>query len=140
MEMEWAKDGETGELYIGQARPETVQAQSSATTFRHYRLKSQGAAITTGAAIGTAIAAGKACVIRTAADIAHFRYGSILITDTTAPDWVPVIMTTAGPVTTHGGTPSPTPIIRPACGLPPVSRPCPAPQASPTHADHTQRN
>src|SRR3546814_12574968 len=67
MYIEWANDGETGELYIVQARPETVQAQSSATTFRHYRLKSKGAALTTGAAIGTAIAAGKACVIRPAA-------------------------------------------------------------------------
>src|SRR3546814_2850900 len=86
MEREWAKDGETGELYIVQARPETVQAQSSATTFRLSRLKSKGAAITTGAALGTAIAAGKACVIRTAADIEQFRDGSILITETTDPD------------------------------------------------------
>src|SRR3546814_4364365 len=57
LDMEWAKDGEPGELYIVQARPETVQAQSSATTFLHYRLKSKGTAITTSPAYGTAIAA-----------------------------------------------------------------------------------
>src|SRR3546814_16395845 len=60
--------------------------------------------ITTGAAIGTAIAAGKACVIRTAADIEQFRDGSILITETTDHDWVPVMKRAAGIVTNHGGT------------------------------------
>src|SRR3546814_20859968 len=104
MDMEWAKDGETGELYIVQARPETVQAQSSATTFRHYRLKSKGAAITTGAASCTAIAAGKACVIRTAADIEQLRDETILLTATTDPDCFPVMKWDAGLVTTPCGT------------------------------------
>src|SRR3546814_8603871 len=80
MDMEWAKDRETGELYIVQAPPETVKATSSATTFRHYRLKSEGAAITTGAAIGTANAAGKACRLRPAADIPQFPHRQHLIT------------------------------------------------------------
>lgn len=120
MDMEWAKDGETGELYIVQARPETVQAQSSATSFRHYRLKSKGAAITSGAAIGTAIAAGKACVIRTAADIEQFRNGSILVTETTDPDWVPVMKRAAGIVTDHGGTTSHAAIVSRELGVPAV--------------------
>ena len=120
MDMEWAKDGETGELYIVQARPETVQAQSSATSFRHYRLKSKGAAVTTGAAIGTAIAGGKACVIRTVADIAQFRDGSILVTETTDPDWVPVMKRAAGIVTNHGGTTSHAAIVSRELGVPAI--------------------
>jgi len=120
MDMEWAKDGETGELYIVQARPETVQAQSSTTTFRHYRLTSKGSAIATGAAIGTAIAAGKACVIRTAADIEQFRDGSILVTETTDPDWVPVMKRAAGIVTNHGGTTSHAAIVSRELGVPAI--------------------
>ncbi|AGH51994.1 phosphoenolpyruvate synthase (plasmid) [Sphingomonas sp. MM-1] len=120
MDIEWAKDGETGELYIVQARPETVQAQSSTTTFRHYRLQSKGTAIATGAAIGTAIAAGKACVIRTAADIEQFRDGSILVTETTDPDWVPVMKRAAGIVTDHGGTTSHAAIVSRELGVPAI--------------------
>ena len=120
MDIEWAKDGETGELYIVQARPETVQAQSSVTAFRHYRLQSKGAAMTTGAAIGTAIAAGKACVIRTAADIEQFRDGSILVTETTDPDWVPAMKRAAGIVTNHGGTTSHAAIVSRDLGVPAI--------------------
>ncbi|AZI37490.1 putative phosphoenolpyruvate synthase [Caenibius tardaugens NBRC 16725] len=120
MDMEWAKDGETGELYIVQARPETVQAQASTSTFRHYRLKEKGDPLLTGAAVGTAIAAGKACVIRTAADIAQFRNGSILITETTDPDWVPVMKRAAGIVTNHGGTTSHAAIVSRELGVPAI--------------------
>ena len=120
MDMEWAKDGETGELYIVQARPETVQAQASTSTFRHYRLKEKGDPLLTGAAVGTAIAAGKACVIRTAADIAQFRDGSILITETTDPDWVPVMKRAAGIVTNHGGTTSHAAIVSRELGVPAI--------------------
>lgn len=69
MDMEWAKDGETEKLYIVQARPETVQAQTSQTSFRHYQLKRTGVPIASGAAIGNAIAVGQACVIESAMDI-----------------------------------------------------------------------
>ncbi|PBN42887.1 phosphoenolpyruvate synthase [Sphingobium sp. D43FB] len=120
MDMEWAKDGETGELYIVQARPETVQAQSSTTSFRHYTLKSKGKGLATGAAIGTAIATGKACVIRTAADITQFRDGSILVTETTDPDWVPVMKRAAGIVTDHGGTTSHAAIVSRELGVPAI--------------------
>lgn len=120
MDMEWAKDGETGELYIVQARPETVQAQASATAFRHYSLKAKGKPLATGSAIGTAIAAGKACVIRTTADIAQFRDGSILVTDTTDPDWVPVMKRAAGIVTDHGGTTSHAAIVSRELGVPAI--------------------
>ena len=120
MDMEWAKDGETGELYIVQARPETVQAQASTSTFRHYRLKEKGDPLLTGAAVGTAIAAGKACVIRTAADIAQCRDGSLLITETTDPDWVPVMKRAAGIVTNHGGTTSHAAIVSRELGVPAI--------------------
>ena len=120
MDMEWARDGETGELFIVQARPETVQAGSSATSFRHYRLKDKGKPLVTGAAIGGAIAAGQACVIRSAADIARFRDGAVLVTETTDPDWVPVMRRAAGIVTDHGGTTSHAAIVSRELGVPAV--------------------
>jgi pyruvate,water dikinase len=120
MDIEWAKDGETDQLFIVQARPETVQAQSSATTFRHYSLQEKGTALATGAAIGSAIAAGEACVIRSAADIAQFRDGAILVTETTDPDWVPVMKRAAGIVTEHGGTTSHAAIVSRELGVPAV--------------------
>ncbi len=120
MDMEWAKDGESGELYIVQARPETVQAQSSSTSFRHYSLTPKGKPLATGAAIGMAIAAGKACVIRTAADIEQFRDGSILVTETTDPDWVPIMKRAAGIVTDHGGTTSHAAIVSRELGVPAI--------------------
>ena len=120
MDMEWAKDGETGELFIVQARPETVQAGTSATSFRHYRLKEKGKPIATGAAIGSAIASGKACVIRSAADIAQFRDGAVLVTETTDPDWVPVMKRAAGIVTDHGGTTSHAAIVSRELGVPAI--------------------
>src|SRR3546814_19261905 len=103
MDMEWAKHGETGELYIVQARPETVQATGSATAFRHYRLKEKGKVLATGAAIGSAIASGRACVIRSAADIADSQDGAVLVTEATDPDWAPIMKRAAGIVTEHGG-------------------------------------
>lgn len=120
MDMEWAKDGETGELFIVQARPETVQAGASATSFRHYRLTEKGKVLATGAAIGSAIASGKVCVIRSAADIAQFRDGAVLVTETTDPDWVPVMKRAAGIVTDHGGTTSHAAIVSRELGVPAI--------------------
>jgi len=120
MDMEWAKDGGTDKLYIVQARPETVQAQSSATSFRHFSLQEKGAALATGAAIGSAIASGEACVIRSAADISQFRDGAILVTETTDPDWVPVMKRAAGIVTEHGGTTSHAAIVSRELGVPAI--------------------
>ncbi|API58363.1 phosphoenolpyruvate synthase [Tardibacter chloracetimidivorans] len=117
MDMEWAKHGETGELYIVQARPETVQATGSATAFRHYRLKEKGKVLATGAAIGSAIASGRACVIRSAADIADFQDGAVLVTEATDPDWVPIMKRAAGIVTDHGGTTSHAAIVSRELGV-----------------------
>jgi pyruvate,water dikinase len=120
MDMEWAKDGETGELYMVQARPETVQSGRSAGTLRSYRLKVRGKALLTGSAIGEAIATGVACVIRSADDIARFRDGAILVTEMTDPDWVPIMKRAAGIITDHGGTTSHAAIVSRELGVPAI--------------------
>jgi pyruvate, water dikinase len=103
MDIEWAKDGQTGTLFIVQARPETVQSRKEATVMKSYRLKESGKRLLTGLSIGEAIAAGEVCLIRSVHDISQFRDGAILVTEMTDPDWVPVMKRAAGIVTDHGG-------------------------------------
>lgn len=116
MDMEWAKDGVSGQLFMVQARPETVQAGRGGA-FRHFRLVEQGRALVHGAAVGDAVAVGPACVIRSAADITAFRDGSILVTEMTDPDWVPIMRRAAGIVTDHGGTTSHAAIVSRELGV-----------------------
>jgi pyruvate,water dikinase len=120
MDMEWAKDGVTGELFIVQARPETVQSRRSATKFTVHRLTGKGDVLVTGAAIGDAIATGPACVIKSAADIERFVDGSILVTEMTDPDWVPIMARAAGIVTDHGGSTSHAAIVSRELGIPAI--------------------
>ncbi|WP_237212987.1 phosphoenolpyruvate synthase [Falsiroseomonas oryziterrae] len=122
MDLEWAKDGESGELFIVQARPETVQARrAGAGALRSWRLKDRRARpILSGAAVGDAIAAGEACVIRGVEDIERFRDGAILVTEATDPDWVPVMRRAAGIVTDHGGPTSHAAIVSRELGVPAV--------------------
>lgn len=120
MDMEWAKDGITGELFMVQARPETVQAQRRAATFRMYRLRSQGTLLASGSAVGDAIAAGKVSRILDAGDIDSFTDGSILVTRMTDPDWVPIMKRAAGIVTDHGGPTSHAAIVSRELGVPAV--------------------
>lgn len=120
MDMEWAKDGETGELSLVQARPETVQSQLAGAAIRTFRLKERSKVLLTGSAVGEAIATGSACVVRSAADIARFRDGSILVTEMTDPDWVPVMKRAAGIVTDHGGTTSHAAIVSRELGVPAI--------------------
>jgi pyruvate,water dikinase len=119
MDMEWAKDGR-GELYVLQARPETVQARRTSGQLETYRLGRAGARLLTGAAVGEAIAAGPACVLRSAAEIARFVPGSVLVTSITDPDWVPVMKLAAAVVTDHGGRTSHAAIVSRELGLPAV--------------------
>jgi pyruvate,water dikinase len=120
MDMEWAKDGETGELFIVQARPETVQSRREASALKSYRIRSKGRKIVSGLAIGDAVVAGKVCVIESARDIARFIDGAILVTQTTDPDWVPIMKRAAAIITDHGGRTSHAAIVSRELGLPAI--------------------
>ncbi len=122
MDMEWAKDGETGELFMVQARPETVQSARTGSLFKTYRLKAKGVAapLVTGAAVGQMISTGEACVIASAQDIGRFRPGSILVTQMTDPDWAPIMKQAAGIITDHGGTTSHAAIVSRELGVPAI--------------------
>ncbi|WP_026553049.1 phosphoenolpyruvate synthase [Arthrobacter sp. H20] len=120
MDMEWAKDGSTGELFLVQARPETVQVQRSETEFRLYHLRESGRRLVSGAAVGESIAHGDACVVLNARDIENFRDGAILVTRMTDPDWVPVMKRASGIVTDHGGPTSHAAIVSRELGVPAV--------------------
>ena len=120
MDMEWAKDGETGELFIVQARPETVQSRREASAFRTYRIKSKGASLLTGLSIGDAVVAGRVCLIESPRDIGRFVDGAILVTQTTDPDWVPIMKRAAAIVTDHGGRTSHAAIVSRELGLPAI--------------------
>ncbi|WP_036264495.1 phosphoenolpyruvate synthase [Methylocapsa aurea] len=120
MDMEWAKDGETGELFIVQARPETVQSRREATALKTYRIKAKGRKIASGLAIGEAVAVGKVCVIESARDISRFIDGAILVTETTDPDWVPIMKRAAAIITDHGGRTSHAAIVSRELGLPAI--------------------
>ncbi|GAA1496120.1 hypothetical protein GCM10009628_11220 [Paeniglutamicibacter kerguelensis] len=117
MDMEWAKDGTTGELFIVQARPETVQARKSSTILRSQHLTEQGPLLVTGAAVGDLIASGPACVIRDAVDIERFVDGSVLVTEQTDPDWVPVMKRARAIVTDKGGATSHAAIVSRELGI-----------------------
>lgn len=120
MDIEWAKDGETGELFIVQARPETVQSRKEATVMKSYRLKESGKRLLTGLSIGEAIAAGEVCLIRSAHDINQFRENAILVTEMTDPDWVPIMKLAAGIVTDHGGRTCHAAIVSRELGIPAI--------------------
>ncbi|MBC7103868.1 MAG: phosphoenolpyruvate synthase [Parvibaculum sp.] len=120
MDMEWAKDGSTGALYIVQARPETVQSRKEAGALKSYRIKSKGRKLVAGLSIGGAVVTGKVCLIRSAQEIERFEDGAILITETTDPDWVPIMKRAAAIVTDHGGRTSHAAIVSRELGLPAI--------------------
>jgi pyruvate,water dikinase len=120
MDIEWAKDGETGELFILQARPETVQSQKEAKSLKTYTLKERGETLLGGIAIGEAIAAGEACVIESAEHMDQFAEDAILVTGMTDPDWVPIMKQASGIVTDHGGRTSHAAIVSRELGIPAV--------------------
>ncbi|MBI2719740.1 MAG: phosphoenolpyruvate synthase [Rhizobiales bacterium] len=120
MDMEWARDGETGEMYIVQARPETVQSHRDTMAFKSYAITRKGKQLTAGIAIGDAIVAGRVCLIESARDIAEFVDGAILVTGTTDPDWVPIMKRAAAIITDHGGRTSHAAIVSRELGLPAI--------------------
>ena len=118
MDMEWAKDGKTGELYIVQARPETVQANRDFSKIIEYERIGNGKVITKGYSVGFKIASGKSRVILNVKNINSFKAGEILITDMTDPDWEPIMKTAAAIVTNKGGRTSHAAIVSRELGIP----------------------
>ena len=120
MDIEWAKDGEDGQLYIVQARPETVASQRSAEAFETFTLTGSGPVLVTGRAVGERIATGAVHVIRDTRELSSFRPGEVLVADTTTPDWEPVMKTAAAIVTNRGGRTCHAAIVARELGVPAV--------------------
>jgi pyruvate,water dikinase len=120
MDIEWAKDGDTGELFIVQARPETVHSQKRGTTIRIHRLKERGPVLVEGLSVGEAIAEGPAKVLRSSAEISRFEKGDVLVTESTDPDWEPILKLAAGVVTERGGRTSHAAIVARELGIPAI--------------------
>jgi len=117
MDMEWAKDGDDGQLYIVQARPETVQSQKAAAPLKSYRLKEKGRPVVSGLAIGEAVAAGHARLLKSPKDAKHFEDGDVLVAEMTDPDWVSIMSRARAVVTDHGGRTSHAAIVSRELGL-----------------------
>jgi pyruvate,water dikinase len=120
MDMEWAKDGDTGDIFIVQARPETVQSQKKNATLKHYNLKEQGEKLVVGLAVGDAIACGKISILHDVKEMENFEDGSVLVTEMTDPDWGPIMKRAAAIVTEHGGRTSHAAIVSREFGIPAV--------------------
>ncbi len=120
MDMEWARDGETGEMFIVQARPETVQSRADIGALKSYTVKSHGKELLTGLSVGEAVVAGRICLIEHARDIDKFVDGSILVTGITDPDWVPIMKRAAAIITDHGGRTSHAAIVSRELGVPAI--------------------
>jgi len=120
MDIEWAKDGITGKLYVVQARPETVKSRTRATQVERYRLAQRGEVLAQGRAIGQKIGSGVARVIRSVAEMHRVQPGDVLIADMTDPDWEPVMKRAAAIVTNRGGRTCHAAIIARELGVPAV--------------------
>lgn len=120
MDIEWAKDGKTGDLFIVQARPETVQSQKARDVLEIYALEEKGLVIVTGRSVGEKIASGKARIVPDVAHLSAFVPGEVLISDTTTPDWEPVMKIASAIVTNTGGRTSHAAIVSREFGVPAI--------------------
>jgi pyruvate,water dikinase len=120
MDIEWAKDGLDGRLYIVQARPETVASRRPLQEIDEYRLGAQAEPVVTGRAVGSRIAAGRARVITDVGDLSQFKPGEVLVADATMPDWGTVMKQAAGLVTDRGGRTCHAAIVARELGIPAV--------------------
>ncbi len=120
MDMEWAKDGLDDEMYMVQARPETVASQKHGTILEEYRLKEEGEVIVTGHSVGAKIASGPAHIIKSTNQLSEFRAGEVLVADTTTPDWEPIMKIAAAIVTNRGGRTCHAAIVARELGIPAV--------------------
>lgn len=120
MDIEWAKDGLTGELFIVQARPETVQSQKSGSILRAYKLQGTSNVLIAGRAVGEMIGQGKARVILEVHKIDEFQAGEVLVTNKTDPDWEPIMKKASAIVTNQGGRTCHAAIIAREMGIPAI--------------------
>ncbi|WP_122317379.1 phosphoenolpyruvate synthase [Pseudomonas cichorii] len=120
MDIEWAKDGDDGKLYIVQARPETVKSRSAANVMERYLLKETGTVLVEGRAIGQRIGAGKVRIIKDVSEMDKVQAGDVLVSDMTDPDWEPVMKRASAIVTNRGGRTCHAAIIARELGIPAV--------------------
>jgi pyruvate,water dikinase len=120
MDIEWAKDGESGDLYIVQARPETVQSERDPNVYEEYLLKEKGKELVRGLAIGSKVAVGTVRVIKDVRDMHAFQAGEVLVTEMTDPDWVPIMKKAAAIITNSGGRTCHAAIVSRELGTPAV--------------------
>ena len=118
MDIEWAKDGQTSELFIVQARPETVHSQKNVAVMKTYVLDEKGALLVEGEAVGSKIGQGQTNIIKDAKDISQFKAGQVLVTDMTDPDWEPIMKIAGAIVTNRGGRTCHAAIISRELGIP----------------------
>jgi pyruvate,water dikinase len=118
MDIEWAKDGNTGDLYIVQARPETVHSQKDMSVIKTYKLREQGTILVQGQAVGQMIGQGQVSLIESADQIENFKKGEVLVTDMTDPDWEPIMKIAAAIVTNKGGRTCHAAIVSRELGIP----------------------
>ncbi len=120
MDIEWAKDGITGELFIVQSRPETVQSQKAQNVLRNYQLQDHSKVLVTGCGVGDVIGQGKVRVIQDFHNIEHFQDGEVLVTERTDPDWEPLMQQASALVTNQGGRVCHAAIIARELGIPAI--------------------
>ena len=120
MDVEWAKDGESGELFVVQARPETVQSRVGAGALTSYRVETDETPVVRGIAVGSAVATGRVRVLTSAEDADEFEDGDVLVTEMTDPDWGPIMARASAIVTDRGGRTAHAAIISRELGLPAV--------------------
>jgi len=120
MDIEWAKDGRSGDVFIVQARPETVQSRRRQGLQRTYKITRKGRKLVTGLSIGGAVVAGPVCIIRDPKQIDRFLPGGVLVTTSTNPDWVPIMRRATAIVTDRGGRTSHAAIVSRELGVPAI--------------------
>ena len=120
MDIEWAKDGRTGELFLVQARPETVHAQRDPLVLERFQLEARGEVLAKGRSVGEKIGQGPARVIRSSADLEQLQQGEVLVTEMTDPDWEPVMKRAAAVVTDRGGRTCHAAIVSRELGIPAI--------------------
>lgn len=118
MDIEWAKDGQTGELFIVQARPETVHSMKDKNVLKEYVLREKGDVLSSGIAVGAGIGSGPSRVIKSVSGITSFKKGEVLVTEITDPDWEPIMKIASAIVTDKGGRTSHAAIVSRELGIP----------------------